>query len=124
MERGTEKPSSVEGYLSALPEDKRAVLEELRETIRAAAPMATEKISYGMPAFHHRGNLVYYAAFKEHCSFFPASKKVVADHADDLAGFEMSKGTIRFPVDKPLPAKLVKQMVEERVAENEARRSR
>lgn len=119
-----EKPRSVEEYLSALPEDKRAVLEELRETIRSAAPMATEKISYGMPAFHHRGNLVYYAAFKEHCSFFPASKKVVADHAVDLAGYEMSKGTIRFPVDKPLPAKLVKQMVKERVAENEARRAR
>jgi uncharacterized protein YdhG (YjbR/CyaY superfamily) len=118
------KASSVEDYLSALPPGKRAVLQKLRATIRAAAPMATEKISYGMPAFHYRGNLVYYAAFKEHCSFFPASKKVVADHADELAGYEMSKGTIRFPVDQPLPAKLVKQMVKERVAENEAKRTR
>lgn len=119
-----EKPGSVEEYLSALPADKRAVLEELRETIRAAAPTATEKISYGMPAFHHRGNLVYYAAFKEHCSLFPGSKKVLADHAHELAGYETTKGTIHFTVDDPLPAALVKTMVKERIAENEARRAR
>jgi uncharacterized protein YdhG (YjbR/CyaY superfamily) len=119
-----EKPESVDAYLAALPDEQRAVLERLRETIRSASPMATEKISYGMPTFHHRGNLVYYAAFKEHCSFFPGSKKVVADHADDLEGYEVAKGTIRFRVDKPLPARLVKQIVEERIAENEAKRSR
>jgi len=119
-----EKASSVEEYLAALPDDQRVVLERLRESIRAAAPMATEKISYGMPAFHHRGNLVYYAAFKTHCSFFPGSKKVVADHADELAGYELSKGTIRFTVDRPLAASLVKAMVKERVAENESKRSR
>jgi uncharacterized protein YdhG (YjbR/CyaY superfamily) len=119
-----EKPASVDDYLAALPDDKRAALQKLRATIRTAAPMATEKISYGMPAFHHRGNLVYYAAFKEHCSFFPGSTKVIADHAEDLAGFEVAKGTIRFRVDEPLPARLVKQIVKERIAENEAKRRR
>ena len=118
-----DKPSGVEEYLAALPDDKRAALERLRKTIRSAAPMATEKISYGMPAFHHRGNLVYYAAFKDHCSLFPGSKKVLANHADDLAAYETTKGTIHFTVDEPLPAALVKRIVKERVAENEAKRS-
>jgi len=119
-----EKVSSVEDYLASLPDDKRVALERLRETIRSAAPMATEKISYGMPAFHHRGNLVYYAAFKDHCSLFPGSKKVLAAHADELAGYETTKGTIHFTVDQPLPAALVKKIVKERIAENEAKRSR
>jgi uncharacterized protein YdhG (YjbR/CyaY superfamily) len=119
-----DKPSSVEGYLAALPADKRAALEKLRKTIKAAAPMATEKISYGMPAFNHHGYLVYYAAFKDHCSFFPASNEVMARHADDLKDFEVSKGTIRFPIDRPLPSALVKKIVKERIAENEARRAR
>jgi uncharacterized protein YdhG (YjbR/CyaY superfamily) len=119
-----EKPGSVDEYLASLPDDKRTALEKLRKTIRSAAPMATEKISYGMPAFHHRGNLVYYAAFKDHCSLFPGSKKVLADHADELAGFETTKGTIHFTVDEPLPAALIKKIVKERIAENEAKRSR
>jgi uncharacterized protein YdhG (YjbR/CyaY superfamily) len=119
-----ENPNSVEEYLASLPDDKRVALEKLRTTIRSAAPMATEKISYGMPAFHHRGNLVYYGAFKDHCSLFPGSKKVLADHADELAGYETTKGTIHFTVDEPLPDALVKKIVKERIAENEAKRSR
>ena len=119
-----EKPTSVDDYLAGLPDDERAVLEKLRATIRAAAPTATEKISYGMPTFHLNGNLVYYAAFKDHCSFFPGSTKVMADHAEDLAPFEVSKGTIRFSVDRPLPSALVKKMVKERIAENESKRRR
>jgi uncharacterized protein YdhG (YjbR/CyaY superfamily) len=122
--RAMEKPSGVEEYLAALPDAERGALERLRETIRSAAPMATEKISYGMPAFHHRGNLVYYGAFKDHCSLFPGSKKVLADHADELAGYETTKGTIHFTVDEPLPAALVRKIVKERIAENEAKRSR
>jgi uncharacterized protein YdhG (YjbR/CyaY superfamily) len=119
-----DEPSGVEEYLASVPDDKRVALERLRKTIRSAAPMATEKISYGMPAFHHRGNLVYYGAFKDHCSLFPGSKKVLADHAGELAGFETTKGTIHFTVDEPLPAALVKKIVKERIAENEAKRSR
>jgi uncharacterized protein YdhG (YjbR/CyaY superfamily) len=119
-----DKPNSVEDYLAALPDDARAALEKLRRTIRAAAPMATEGISYGIPAFKHRGALVSYAALKDHCSFFPMSPKVIEEHADELKSYDLSKGTIRFPIHNPLPAALVKRLVEARIKENEARRAR
>lgn len=118
------KASSVEEYLAALPADERSALEDLRSTIRAAAPMATEGISYAIPAFKHHGPLVSYAAFKGHCSFFPMSPKVLEAHAHELEGYELAKGTIRFPVDRPLSAALVKRIVLERIAENESRRGR
>jgi uncharacterized protein YdhG (YjbR/CyaY superfamily) len=118
------KPSSVEEYLAALPDDARVTLEKLRERIRAAAPMATEGFSYAIPAFKHHGPLVSYAAFKDHCSFFPMSPKVIEAHAADLKGYDIAKGTIRFPIGKPLPATLVKKLVKARIAENEARRRR
>jgi uncharacterized protein YdhG (YjbR/CyaY superfamily) len=117
-------PSSVEEYLAALPKDAYAALEKLRKTIRAAAPMASEGMSYGMPAFKHHGPLVSYGAFKDHCSFFPMSPKVIEEHADELKDFDISKGTIRFAIDKPLPAALVKKFVKARIVENEARRRR
>ena len=118
-----DEPSSVEDYLAALPDDARATLEKVRQAIRAAAPMATEKISYGAPAFDHAGRyLVYYAAFKNHCSFFPASNEVMETFAEELERYDVSKGTIRFPIGEPLPATLVKKMVKARVRENEARR--
>jgi|WetSurMetagenome_2_1015567.scaffolds.fasta_scaffold115536_2 uncharacterized protein YdhG (YjbR/CyaY superfamily) len=95
---------------------------QLRKAIKAAAPEAIEGISYGMPAFKHKGQLVYYAAFKDHCSFFPASTAVMRRFAAELKGYDTTgKGTIRFPALKPLPATLVKRMVRARIAENEAR---
>ena len=111
----------VDEYLAAVPPDQRAALEKLRKIVRAAAPKATEGISYGMPGFKYLGALVYFAAFKNHCSFFPASGKLIRAHQRELAGYETAKGTIRFTVDKPLPAALVKKLVKARVAENEAR---
>jgi uncharacterized protein YdhG (YjbR/CyaY superfamily) len=119
-----EAPSSVDEYLAAVPEAARAALEKLRKTIRAAAPQATEGISYQMPAFKYRGALVAYAAFKDHCSFFPMSSRLIEAHKDELKSFETAKGTIRFQPDKPLPAALVKKIVKERIAENEARKAR
>jgi len=116
--------SSVEKYLAALPEKQRAALERLRKTIRAAAPEATEGISYQMPAFKHHGTLVAYAAFKDHCSFFPMSSKLIEEHKDELKAYDTAKGTIRFQADKPLPAALVRKIVKERIAQNEARQSR
>jgi uncharacterized protein YdhG (YjbR/CyaY superfamily) len=118
------KPKSVEEYLAALPEDVRATLEKIRQAIKAAAPMATEKISYGMPSFHHQGYLVYYAAWKNHCSFFPASNAVMEEFAKELERYDVSKGTIRFPIGKPLPATLVKKLVKARLREIAARPSR
>ena len=113
---------TVDDYLAALPEESRATLEKLRKVIKAAAPRATEGISYQMPMYKHNGMLVGFAAFKDHCSFFPGANPI-ATHKDELKAYETSKGTIRFPIGKPLPAALVKKLVKTRVAENEKRLS-
>ncbi|MGH2788501.1 MAG: iron chaperone [Actinomycetota bacterium] len=117
-------PSSVEDYLSQVPEEARAVLEKLRKTIKAAAPNTTETISYQMPTFKYQGRaLVGYAAFKNHCSLFPYSTKVMDSLKEELQSFDTSgKGaTIRFPVGKPLPAALVRKLVKVRIEEIESR---
>jgi uncharacterized protein YdhG (YjbR/CyaY superfamily) len=112
--------AAVEAYLARVPEPARTTLEKLRATIRAAAPKdATEEISYCMPAFRYKGGLVAYAAFKQHCSFFPMSAKLLDDFAGELKNYRTSKGTLQFPPDRPLPAALVKKMVKARVAQNE-----
>ncbi len=116
-------PTSVEDYLAALPEESRAALEKLRKTIKAAAPEATETISYQMPTFkEHVRFLVSYAAFKDHCSLFPASKAVIKALGEELKPYFTGKGTIRFRVDKPLPVTLVKKVVKARLEENAAHR--
>jgi len=108
---------AVEEYLAAVPEPARGTLEKVRAAIRAAAPAeATEGISYGMPAFKYKGALVAYAAFKNHCSFFPMCASLIDAMAAELSGYRTSKGTLQFDVDKPLPAGLVKKMVKARVA--------
>ncbi len=114
--------TDVEGYLAALPERQRTALEELRRTIRSAAPGATEGISYQMPAFKQEGrSIVSYAAFKDHCSLFPMSTAVLDSLAEELAPFRSGKGTLRFQPDTPLPATLVTRIVEARLAELSAR---
>jgi uncharacterized protein YdhG (YjbR/CyaY superfamily) len=118
-------PISVEDYLAALPEGSRAALEKLRNVIKAAAPGATETISYQMPALREHGRLlVSYAAFKDHCSFFPMSTKVIEAHMDELRPYFSGKGTIRFRTDKPLPTAIVTKIVKARIEENAARRRR
>jgi uncharacterized protein YdhG (YjbR/CyaY superfamily) len=122
-EAGMATPTSVEEYLAALPEGPRAALEKLRKTIMAAAPGATETISYQMPAFKDHGRfLVSYAAFKNHCSLFPASKAVLEELGEELKPYFSGKGTIRFQADKPLPDALVKKIVKVRIEENAADR--
>lgn len=111
---------TVDDYLAALPEEARATLEKLRKVVKAAVPKATEVISYQIPMYKHHGMLVGFAAFKDHCSFFPGANPI-ATHKDELKAYETSKGTIRFPIGKPLPAALVKKLVKTRVAENEKR---
>ena len=121
----TAAPKSVETYLAALPKETREALERVRRTIKAAAPDATETISYQMPAFRHQGRmLVWYAAFKDHLSLFPASKAVVDALGDELKPFVSGKGTLRFTVDKPMPTALVKRIVSTRIEENAAVRRR
>jgi uncharacterized protein YdhG (YjbR/CyaY superfamily) len=116
--------TSVEDYLAALPKEQRAALEKLRTTIRAAAPEATETISYQMPAFKQDGRfLVSYAAFKDHCSLYPASYAVMETLGEELKPYLSGKGTLRFHADEPIPAGLVKKIVQLRLKENAARRS-
>jgi uncharacterized protein YdhG (YjbR/CyaY superfamily) len=121
---GPDKAADVESYLAACPEPHRSTLEKLRATIRSVVPKeTTEAISYGMPSFRYKGGLVGYAAFKGHCSFFPMSGSLVEEFADELKAYKTAKGTIQFPVDKPLPAALVKKMVKARVAQNDAKKA-
>ena len=102
-----------------------AALGELRKTIKAAAPEATEGISYQMPTFKHHGRfLVSFAAFKDHCSLFPASDAVMEAYGEELRPYFSGKGTLRFTPDEPIPAALVKKIVKVCLEENEALRRR
>jgi len=108
----------VEAYLAALPTDQRAALERLRAVIRRAAPGATEGIAYQMPAFYNGAKyLVSYAAFKDHCSFFPASGTVRDKLGDELRRYFSGKGTLQFKPEEPLPDKLVERIVAIRLEE-------
>lgn len=110
------RPQSIDEYLAGVPEPARGTLNKVRAAIRSAVPTGTtEVISYGMPGFKSKGMLVWYAAFENHCSFFP-TPAVIETFKDELKGFTTSKGTIQFPADKPLPAALVKKMVKARLA--------
>ena len=112
-------PKTIDEYLAALSDDQRAALEKLRKTIKAAAPKAEECINYGLAAFRLNGkNLVALGASAKHCAFYLMSGSTVAAHQDELADYDTSKGTIRFPAAKPLPAALVRKLVKARITEN------
>lgn len=120
--RASSGSGDVDKYLAKVPQPARTTLQKIRGMIRSAAPReATEAISYGIPAFKYKGMLVAYAAFANHCSFFPASGELLKEFAEDLKDYPCSKGTIRFGVDKPLPATLVKKLVKARAAKNESK---
>ncbi len=114
-------PKNVDDYLAGVPEPARSTLNKVRAAIRTALPAeATEVISYRIPAFNYQGPLVWFAAFSSHCSLFPGAS-VIKAFKDELKGYQTSKGTIHFPVDKPLPAGLVKKIVRARMAEKKAK---
>lgn len=116
-------PKTVDDYLATLPEPARSTLKKIRATIRATLPsQATETISYGIPAFKDKGILVWYAGFKDHCSLFPGASMIAA-FKDDLKKFHTTKGTIHFPIDKPLPATLLKKLIKARIAEKEGKKA-
>ena len=114
--------AEVDAYLARVPEPARTTLEKMRAMIKVAAPKdATEAISYGIPSFEYKGALVWYAAFKKHCSFFPMDHSLEEEFAEELKKYKTSKGTIQFPVDEPLPKSLVTRIVKTRVALNKAK---
>src|ERR1700674_711374 len=122
--KGSGAPNNVDEYLAGVPEPARSTLNKVRAAIRSAVPPeATECISYGMPAFKHKGVLVWFAAFSDHCSLFPTAS-VIEAFKKELKAFSISKGTIHFSTDKPLPAAFVRKLVKARVAQNERKMQR
>jgi uncharacterized protein YdhG (YjbR/CyaY superfamily) len=116
--------AAVDAYLASVAEPARSTLLAVRAMIRAAAPAeATEGMSYGMPAFRYKGALVSYAAFKNHCSFFPMSAATLDALQDESGQYRTSKGTLQFAPDEPLPEALVEKVVRLRVLENERRKN-
>jgi uncharacterized protein YdhG (YjbR/CyaY superfamily) len=109
--------SSIDEYIGTFPVETQKILQKMRKTIKAAAPEAQEKISYQMPAFTLKGNLVYFGAFKNHIGFYPTPSGTEA-FKREISIYQGAKGSIRFPIDEPLPLKLISQIVKFRVAEN------
>lgn len=112
-------PTTIDSYIATFPEDVRAILQQVRQTIHEAAPEATEAISYQMPTFKLYGNLVHFAAFKNHIGFYPVPSGMEA-FQEELVAYKQGKGSVQFPLDKPMPFDLITKMVKFRVAENTA----
>ena len=104
------KPTTVDQYIAGFPPDVRAILEKIRETVRKSVPDAEEVISYQMPAFKYHGMLLYYAAFRDHYSIFAAAARDAPEFRERLAPYRMSKGTLRFPLDKRVPVGLIRDI--------------
>jgi uncharacterized protein YdhG (YjbR/CyaY superfamily) len=109
--------NSIDEYIATFPEEVQKILAELRATIRASAPDAEERISYQMPTFALKGNLVHFAAFKKHIGFYPTPSGIQA-FKHELSVYESAKGSVKFPIDKPLPLELISKIVQFRVTEN------
>jgi uncharacterized protein YdhG (YjbR/CyaY superfamily) len=118
MEAAAKKFKTVDEYISLQPKNVKSLLQQIRKTIREAAPDAEELISYNIPAYKLKGMLVFFAAWKQHIGFYGASGTLVEKFKKELSAYEVSKGTIKFPVDQPLPLALVTKIVKYRVKEN------
>ena len=115
-----EAPQTIDAYIAGFPEDVQAILQQVRRTIHDAAPEATEAISYQMPTFKLHGNLVHFGAFKSHIGFYPVPSGMEA-FKDELAGYKQGKGSVQFPLNKPMPLDLIRRMVEFRVQESKGK---
>lgn len=113
----TNEAKDIDAYIASFPEDVRAILEKVRATIRKAAPGAEETISYQIPTFTLNGNLVHFAAFKNHIGFYPGPTGIEA-FKDELSAYKGAKGSVRFPLDKPIPLALISKIVKFRVKES------
>ncbi len=117
MESNISGPASIDEYIANFPAEVQKKLEDLRAVIKAAAPEAQEKIGYQMPTFTLKGNLVHFAAYKNHIGFYPTPSGIQA-YREELSVYEGAKGSIRFPIDQPLPFELISKIVKFRVTEN------
>jgi uncharacterized protein YdhG (YjbR/CyaY superfamily) len=116
-----EKFATVDAYISSFSADVQEILQKLRTVIRKAAPQGEESMSYGMPGYKLNGRLVYFAAWKSHVGLYGAPSSAVEVFKDELTPYKMSKGTIQFPLDKPMPYALIEKIVKYRVKENLAK---
>jgi uncharacterized protein YdhG (YjbR/CyaY superfamily) len=117
MKTSTHKPTTIDEYIADQPVSIRPIMEKLRQIVNKVEPDAEEVISYGMPAYKLHGMLLYFAAFTNHYSLFAFPSAIVA-FKDKLKGYELSKGTIKFPLNKPVPVKLITEIVKYKVQEN------
>jgi uncharacterized protein YdhG (YjbR/CyaY superfamily) len=117
------EPATIDGYIAGFPADVGAILRKVRTTIRKAAPGAEEAIRYKIPTFTLNGNLVHFAAFKNHIGFYPAPS-AIKKFKEELAEYEGAKGTVRFPLDAPIPYALIRDIVKFRVAEQKSKKKR
>jgi len=113
--------ATIDEYIAAFSPDIQEMLENIRTAIRESAPEAEEAIAYGIPTFRLHGNLVHFAAFKHHIGFYPGGPSAIEAFKSELSQYKLSKGTVQFPLDGPIPFELVKRMVRFRVKENKAR---
>lgn len=120
MTPNQEAPPTIDAYIAGYPEEVQAILQQIRRTIHETAPEATEAISYGMPTFKLHGNLVHFGAFKSHIGFYPVPSGMEA-FQEELAAYKQGKGSVQFPLNKPMPLDLIRRIVEFRVQESQAK---
>ncbi len=121
MKSVSTSPESIDEYINLFSKEVQIILNSLKIAIKSAAPNATEKISYKIPTFYLNGNLVHFAAYKNHIGFYPTSSGI-SEFQDKLTEYKISKGTIQFPLDKPIPYELVREIVSYRVRENTSKK--
>lgn len=112
-------PKNIDEYILGFPNEMQVILQQVRETIRQAAPEATETISWGMPTFKLKGNLVHFAGYKKHIGFYPGASGIET-FKEKFSGYKYSKGAVQFPIDKPMPLILIAEIVKFRVKENKS----
>jgi uncharacterized protein YdhG (YjbR/CyaY superfamily) len=120
MQTDKPKPTDIDSYIADFPEATQALLQQIRATIQAAAPEATETISYAIPTFVYYGNLVHFAGYKEHIGFYPGAAGIEA-FKEDISKYKWAKGSVQFPLNEPLPLDLVTRIVNYRLAQNVAK---
>ena len=111
------RPKTINEYIAGYPEDVRNILEKIRQIIRTAAPEAVETMNYGIPTFVYGGNLVHFAAYKNHIGFYPAPSGI-EKFKEEISPYEWAKGSVQFPLEKPIPFDLIQRIVEFRIKEN------